>query len=109
MRRETPATMMTLLVAIGLTFVGIQPGFAADETAASGKLVLKEGSEVKLKFAENLSSKTATEGDPVNLILDEDIKIGTTLLCHRPNRSFISWIAMRRNGQATLCFPMANP
>jgi|SRR5215469_11877077 len=80
MRRETPATMLTLLVAIGLTFVGIQQGFAADDPAASEKLVLKEGSEVKLKFADNLSSKTATEGDPVNLILDEDIKIGDAIV-----------------------------
>jgi hypothetical protein len=80
MGRETPATMLTLLIAIGLSFVGIQQGFAADEPAASGKLVLKEGSEVKLKFADNLSSKTATEGDPVNLILDEDIKIGDAIV-----------------------------
>jgi hypothetical protein len=74
------AIMLALLVAIGLSFANIQPGFAADEPATSGKLILKEGSEVKLKFAEDLSSKTATEGDPVNLILDEDIKIGDVVV-----------------------------
>jgi hypothetical protein len=57
-----------------------QSAYAADEPAASPKLVLKEGSEVKLKFSDNLSSKTATEGDPVNLILDEDIKIGDVVV-----------------------------
>lgn len=40
------------------------------------KLVLKEGTDVKLKFAQDLSSKTATDDDPVNFVLDEDIKVG---------------------------------
>lgn len=66
--------MILLLIFGTLSFV--QPASAADEPAATAKVVLKEGSEVKLKFADDLSSKTATEGDPVNLILDEDIKVG---------------------------------
>ncbi len=40
------------------------------------KLTLKEGTDVKLKFAQDLSSKTATDDDPVNLVLDEDLKVG---------------------------------
>ena len=44
------------------------------------KLVLKEGTDVKLKFADDLSSKTANEGDPVNLILDEDLKVGDVVV-----------------------------
>ena len=31
---------------------------------------------MKLKFAQDLSSKTATDDDPVNLVLDEDLKVG---------------------------------
>lgn len=46
----------------------------------AAKLVLKEGTDVKLKFADDLSSKTATEGDPVNLILDEDLKVGDVVV-----------------------------
>ncbi|MFZ2000636.1 MAG: hypothetical protein WAU73_14700 [Candidatus Sulfotelmatobacter sp.] len=46
----------------------------------TGKLVLREGTDVKLKFANDLSSKTAEDGDPVNLILDEDIKIGDVVV-----------------------------
>ncbi|PYT51665.1 MAG: hypothetical protein DMG43_13440 [Acidobacteria bacterium] len=38
--------------------------------------MLKEGTDVKLKFAQDLSSKTATDDDPVNLVLDEDLKVG---------------------------------
>lgn len=42
----------------------------------SAKLVLKEGTDVRLKFAQDLSSKTAADDDPVNLVLDEDLKVG---------------------------------
>ncbi len=52
----------------------VQPPAPAAEPPA--KLVLKEGTDVKLKFAQDLSSKTATDDDPVNLVLDEDLKVG---------------------------------
>ena len=48
--------------------------------APVGKLVLKEGSDVKLKFADDLSSKTANDGDPVTLILDEDLRVGDVVV-----------------------------
>ena len=49
------------------------PAQAAEPPA---KLILKEGTDVRLKFAEALSSKTAADDDPVNLFLDEDLKVG---------------------------------
>lgn len=49
-------------------------------TEPAAKLVLKEGTDVKLKFADDLSSKTAAEGDPVNLVLDEDLKVGDVIV-----------------------------
>jgi hypothetical protein len=45
------------------------------EPARSATYLLKEGTEVKLKFAQNLSSKTATEGDKVNFSLDQDVSV----------------------------------
>jgi hypothetical protein len=48
---------------------------SAAATVASGKLVLKEGSDVDLKFNQDLSSKTANEGDPVVLVLDQDLTV----------------------------------
>lgn len=54
-----------------------QPQAAAD---APAKLVVREGTDVKLKFAQDLSSKTAAEDDPVNLVLDEDLKVGDVLV-----------------------------
>lgn len=47
---------------------------------APDKLVLKEGTDVNLKFAQALSSKTAAEDDPVNLVLDQDLKIGDVVV-----------------------------
>lgn len=55
----------------------VAPRPASDSPA---KLVLKEGTEVKLKFADTVSSKTAAEGDPVNLTLDEDLKVGDVVV-----------------------------
>lgn len=51
---------------------------AAEPTA---KMILKEGTDVKLKFAQDLSSKTANDDDPVNLVLDEDLKVGDATVC----------------------------
>lgn len=53
---------------------------SATASASTEKLILKDGSDVKLKFAEAISSKTATEGDSVNLVLDEDLKIGNVVV-----------------------------
>jgi len=35
---------------------------------------------VVLKFAANLTSKTANEGDPVEFLLDEDVKAGDAVV-----------------------------
>lgn len=51
-----------------------------DTTSASEKLVLKEGSDVNLKFAQDLSSKTANDDDPVSLVLDQDLKVGDVVV-----------------------------
>lgn len=42
--------------------------------------MLKEGADVSLKFAQDLSSKTATDDDTVNLVLDQDIKVGDVVV-----------------------------
>jgi hypothetical protein len=44
------------------------------------RLILKEGADVNLKFSQDLSSKTAAEDDPVNLVLDQDLKIGDMVI-----------------------------
>lgn len=56
------------------------PAAAATAPAASAPLVLPEGSDVHLKFAQDLTSKTAVEDDTVNLVLDQDLKIGDVVI-----------------------------
>ena len=58
-----------------------QPPQQQAQVAEPAKLILKEGTDVKLKFAQDLSSKTATDDDPVNMVLDEDLKVGDVTVC----------------------------
>jgi hypothetical protein len=52
------------------------PALAAVAPVVPEKVVLKEGADVQLKFAQDISSKTSTDDDTVSLVLDQDIKIG---------------------------------
>jgi hypothetical protein len=60
------------------------PAVAAPIAAASGdasvKVVLTDGSDVALTFDQDLSSKTAAEGDPVTCVLAEDLKVGDVVV-----------------------------
>lgn len=50
------------------------------DRVATKSAVLKEGTEIPLRFGEGLNSKTATGGDPVHLVLAQDIVVdGVTL------------------------------
>ena len=42
--------------------------------------LLRDGTQVSLKFAADLSSKTAQVGDPVEFLLDDDLKVGETVV-----------------------------
>jgi hypothetical protein len=74
MWRKSLSWMIFLCFSSGILLAQSAPSTAAHP--APSKLTLKEGTDVKLKFVDDLSSKTANEGDPVNLVLDEDIKVG---------------------------------
>lgn len=45
--------------------------------------LLKESTSVSLKFANDLTSKTANIGDPVELVLDEDLRVGDTIVVQK--------------------------
>ncbi len=84
--------MFCLLVLTGAAFAQDQAAAAPAPAAAAapaappadqpavGKLTLKEGSDVSLKFDQDISSKTAQEGDPVNLVLDQDLVVGNVVV-----------------------------
>lgn len=56
---------------------------SAPVDSSVAKLLLKEETEIALKFATDLSSKTAAEGDPVDMILDEDLKVGDVVVVRK--------------------------
>lgn len=56
------------------------PAPAPTPAAAPGTLLLPEGTDVPLAFDEDISSKTAAEGDPVTFVLTDDIKVGDVVV-----------------------------
>src|SRR5207244_12123208 len=69
------------LIVLTVSIVGLAIPFAvfAQDIArapAAEVYLLKEGTEVDLKFAQDSSSKTAAEDDRVNFELAEDVKVG---------------------------------
>jgi hypothetical protein len=46
----------------------------------AGTVVLTDGTDVALTFDQDLSSKTATDGDPVEFVLADDLKVGDVVV-----------------------------
>jgi hypothetical protein len=61
---------------------------AANTPDASGKYKLREGEDVSLQFAQDLSSKTAAEGDPVAFTLVDDVKVGGVVVAKAGSKAF---------------------
>jgi hypothetical protein len=57
-------------------------------TAVPDKIILGEGVDVPLKFGQDLSSKTAVDGDPVIFVLDQDIKVGDVIVAKAGSKAF---------------------
>src|SRR5262245_32526319 len=60
--------------------------------------LLKEGTEVQLKFAEDLSSKTAAEDDRVNFELAEDLKVGDVIVAKAGSKAVGSVTHVKKAG-----------
>jgi hypothetical protein len=73
---------MSVPRALAILWLVCRTLLAQDVTGAQagGELTLREGTEVKLKFVEAISSKTAVVDDPVTLLLDEDLKVGDNIV-----------------------------
>lgn len=55
---------------------------------ANGKYMLREGEDVSLKFAQDLSSKTAVDGDAVAFVLQDDLKVGDVVVAKAGSKAF---------------------
>lgn len=56
------------------------PAAPAAVKPAPETLVLSEGTDVPLKFDQDISSRTAAEGDQVEFVLAEDLKVGDVVV-----------------------------
>ncbi len=55
---------------------------------ANGRYMLREGEIVSLKFAQDISSKTAVDGDPVAFILQDDLLVGDVVVAKAGSKAF---------------------
>ena len=71
---------------------------ATQSASTTDKLILKEGTEVKLVFAQQISSKTAHEDDPVELTLAEDLSVGGVVVAKMGSRATATVTNAKRAG-----------
>ena len=60
--------------------------------------LLREGTAVALKFASDLNSKTANEGDSVEFLLDEDLKVGDFIVVPKGAHAVATVSAAKKAG-----------
>jgi hypothetical protein len=75
---------------------------AADQTAPASpaKVTLKEGTDVNLKLAQALSSKTAATGDSVELVLDQDLIVANSVVAKKGSRAVATVSNAKKAGMA---------
>ncbi len=82
-QRSSVVSLVLFLLPTSGLFAEIQ----APATDSGNKLMLREGTDVPLTFAEDLSSKTAAEGDSVNFLLGEDLKVGDKIVARAGSKA----------------------
>ena len=75
-----------------------RPANAAPADPNAGKYLLREGTEVSLKFATDVSSRYATEGDKVPLTLVSDVKVGDVVVVKQGAKAYVSVTNAKKAG-----------
>jgi hypothetical protein len=90
-------SVLFMLFAMG--FAAAPPASGQNSTSdASPKCVLKEGTELKLKFVEAISSKTAAEDERITFELDRDLRVGETLVAREGAKAVGTVVHVRKAG-----------
>ena len=81
------------------------PAPSASQTAPTSpaepaKVTLKDGTEVNLKLAQTLSSKTAAVGDGVEMLLDQDLIVDKILVAKKGSRALATVSNAKKAGMA---------
>jgi len=64
----------------------------------AGGCLLRDSTEVPLKFATDVNSKNAHEGDPVEFVLDEDLKVGDSVVVPKGAHAVATVSAAKKAG-----------
>jgi hypothetical protein len=67
-----------------------------DAAPSSKKVLLPEGTEIKLQMAQDISSRVARPGEPIELKLAEDLKVGDVLLAKTGARALGEVVQVKR-------------
>lgn len=65
---------------------------------SANSCLLRDSIEVPLKFANDVNSKTAHEGDPVEFILDQDLKVGDAVVVAKGAHAVATVSAAKKAG-----------
>jgi hypothetical protein len=79
-KTAAPTQAVAPLAAPAPTAAPVAAIAAPNAPDALGRYMLRDGTDVNLVFAQDLSSKTSSEGDPVTLTLVDDLKVGDTVV-----------------------------
>ena len=90
-------TLIAILLSSGFALTAQTPE-AQKPTPTAEKSLLKEGTEVNLKFSEALSSKTAAEDDRVNFELVDDLKVGDVIVAKAGTKAVGSVTHVKKSG-----------
>lgn len=87
--QQAPATPAAAVLPAATAVVATAPAPVVHVAPdAAGKYMLHEGTDVNLRFAQDLSSKTSSEGDPVALTLVDDLKVGDVVVAKAGDKAF---------------------
>lgn len=90
LRQFSVATAAVLWIAFAA------PAASQESPSASKKLLLAEGTEVKLRMAQDISSRSARPGELIELALAEDLKVGDVVVAKAGARSLGEVVKARR-------------
>jgi hypothetical protein len=86
--QQTPAASVPVAANVIAASAGVTAPLPATGADAAGKYKLREGEDVNLQFAQDLTSKTSAEGDPVALTLVDDLKVGNIVVAKAGSKAF---------------------
>ena len=73
-------------------------GAPVSDCNANNACLLRDGTDVALKFAADISSKTAHEGDPVEFLLDDDLKVGDKVVAAKGSHAVATVSSAKKAG-----------